>query len=423
MIAIEQYRAAIGCFHPKCFASHNNIGNVNELLKLIVVSLINWIQGSIDQCFGSLVNVNELLKLMVVSLINWIQGSIDTCFGSLVNCFDVNNIAMRLMFCIPVLQLHVLVLWMQLLLLLSGDVETNPGPVCQKCLADTCICSVKVKPRRRPSKQCPACASPVPCRRMICECGYDFIKCVIGHTPDKASKRKANRNAVAASRANETPEQSLECKTSDKNARSTLRANETPEQSLERKTSDKNARSSSRANETPEQSLERTKQNKSNMTKLRQLQLPDVSARQNLNAKFRMASVRTNEDVESSINRVTQSRLRMQQSRHKLLSIDEAMLAFHAKIKEGPDYVCTVCHRMMYKLGVVVYSRDNYCKGDLSILELVNSFEFVCADGRQWICRTCNVHLKRSSLPVQAEANGLALCNVPNELSDLKPLE
>ena len=72
MIAIEQYRAAIGFFHPKRFASHNNIGNVNELLKLIVVSLINWIQGSIDQCFGSLVNVNELLKLMVVSLINWI---------------------------------------------------------------------------------------------------------------------------------------------------------------------------------------------------------------------------------------------------------------------------------------------------------------------------------------------------------------
>ena len=41
MIAIEQYRAAIGCFHPKCFFNHKNIGNVNELLKLIVISLIN----------------------------------------------------------------------------------------------------------------------------------------------------------------------------------------------------------------------------------------------------------------------------------------------------------------------------------------------------------------------------------------------
>ena len=99
------------------------------------------------------------------------------------------------------------------------------------------------------------------------------------------------------------------------------------------------------------------------------------------------------------------------------------MLVFQAKIKEGPDYVCTVCHRMMYKLGVVVYSRCTYCKGDPTILESVYSCEYVCADGRQWICRTCNIYLKRGSLPVQAKANGLSLPNVPNELCDLKPLE
>ncbi len=125
---------------------------------------------------------------------NWIHGSIDTCFGSLINCFDllcipfgsfstivvyVNTIRRHLMFCITVLKLHVLVLWLLQLLLLSGDVETNPGPVCQKCLADLCICNVKVKPRRRPSKRCPACASPVPCRRMICVCGYDFISVLL----------------------------------------------------------------------------------------------------------------------------------------------------------------------------------------------------------------------------------------------------
>ena len=57
------------------------------------------------------------------------------------------------------------------------------------------------------------------------------------------------------------------------------------------------------------------------------------------------------------------------------------------------------------------------------MLELVYSFEYVCADGRQWICRTCNVHLKRGSLPAQAKAKGLALPKVPNELCDLKPLE
>ena len=57
------------------------------------------------------------MKLIVISLINWIQGSVDTCFGSLVNFFDlyipfgsvstvclyVNTIIRRLMFCIAVL--------------------------------------------------------------------------------------------------------------------------------------------------------------------------------------------------------------------------------------------------------------------------------------------------------------------------------
>ena len=63
------------------------------------------------------------------------------------------------------------------------------------------------------------------------------------------------------------------------------------------------------------------------------------------------------------------------------------MLVFHAKIKKGPDYVR---HRMMYRVGVVVYSRD---KGDPTMLESVYSFEYVCTYGRQWICRTCNTHL------------------------------
>ena len=161
----------------------------------------------------------------------------------------------------------------------------------------------------------------------------------------------------------------------------TLRANETPEQVSISKICNRDAKVISRGNETPKQTSERRKHNRSNMETLRDCQSQEVSAIQNLNAKFRMTSLRATEDVVSSINRITQSRLCMQGTRHKVLSIDEAMLAFHAKIKEGPDYICTVCHRMMYRLGVVVYSRDNYCKHDPTMLELVYSFEYVCADG------------------------------------------
>ena len=155
----------------------------------------------------------------------------------------------------------------------------------------------------------------------------------------------------------------------------------------------------------------------------RAVQSPQATARQNLSAKFRMASLRASEDVQSSIRRKAQSRLCMEQSRHKVLLIDEAMLVFHAKIKEGPDYVCTVCHRMMYRSGVCVYSRSNYCKSDQHVLESIFATEYVCSDGSQWICHACNQQLKRGSMPVQAKANGLALPNVPTELCNLKPLE
>ena len=447
MIGVEQWRAVIGCFNPKCCVKNSVLANKSLLVK---------------------------------------------------------GLGMRLIMILLVLRL-----------LLSGDIESNPGPICEKCLLDTCTCKPTIKPKRRaPSKQCPACASCVPCRRVVCDCGYNFTKCAIeqnaiairkqkkrenkamlrtiqspqqaqrdkefnqksmtvcrlfetleqasqrkkndrdatasfraNETPEQASQRKKNdRDATASFRANETPEQASQRKKNDKDATASLRANETPEQASQRKKNDRDATAffranetpeqasqrkkndrdataSFRANETPEQASQRKQQNKSTMMISRVVQSPQATARQNLSAKFRMASLRASEDVQSSIRRKTQSRLCMERSRHKVLLIDEAMLVFHAKIKEGPDYVCTVCHRMMYRSGVRVYSRSNYCKGDQHVLESIFAIEYVCSDGSQWICHACNQQLKRGSMPVQAKANGLALPNVPTELCNFKPLE
>ena len=97
MIAIEQYRAAIRCFHAKCVLSNKHLrsANINELLKFIVISLMNWIQESIDTCFGSLLNFTDLFYIPCENVLA-----------------DVDTIRMGLMFCIPVLQFHVLVLWL-----------------------------------------------------------------------------------------------------------------------------------------------------------------------------------------------------------------------------------------------------------------------------------------------------------------------
>ena len=44
---------------------------------------------------------------------------------------------------------------------------------------------------------------------------------------------------------------------------------------------------------------------------------------------------------------------------------------------------------------------------------------YISSSGEEWICKTCDRSLSRGYMPVQAKANGLQLCEVPPELSDL----
>ena len=59
------------------------------------------------------------------------------------------------------------------------------------------------------------------------------------------------------------------------------------------------------------------------------------------------------------------------------------------------------------------------------MLEKVFSFElrYISPDDKEWVCKTCDRTLVRGSMPVQAKANGLKLCEIPSELSRLNVLE
>ena len=98
-------------------------------------------------------------------------------------------------------------------------------------------------------------------------------------------------------------------------------------------------------------------------------------------------------------------------------------LTFLSKIRVGPEYVCTVCHRMMYSSNVVPFNRHKYTKGSPEMLDSVFSVMYVCPDGSQWICHSCDRTLKRGTLPVQAKANGFQLDPIPPELDGLNELE
>ena len=72
----------------------------------------------------------------------------------------------------------------------------------------------------------------------------------------------------------------------------------------------------------------------------------------------------------------------------------------------------------------------------LSLPSILTNFPIVCiklcslttcwytsCQEKVWICKTCDISLKRGSMPAQSKANNLLLQDVPPELSELNTME
>ena len=113
--------------------------------------------------------------------------------------------------------------------------------------------------------------------------------------------------------------------------------------------------------------------------------------------------------------RIAQKQRRIGQSS----TLFAASQAFISAVKEGPDYICVCCNRLMYRKTVQQFKEFNYNKAPSEFVMPKS----VSAQDKQWICKTCHSALKRGVLPAQAKANNLNLDDIPMELSDLNPLE
>ena len=52
----------------------------------------------------------------------------------------------------------------------------------------------------------------------------------------------------------------------------------------------------------------------------------------------------------------------MVNARTRTVLIESAIAAFHSEVKLGPEFVCTCCHRMMYRKSVVACNKVKYTK-------------------------------------------------------------
>ena len=158
---------------------------------------------------------------------------------------------------------------------------------------------------------------------------------------------------------------------------------ETAEQTSQRRHSDKLHKKASRADETPQHTKHRQQMNKTNMSQTR------------LAKKL------------------------------KVETVDDAMKIFKAECKNQPVYICTSCHRLLWRKGVQKFSIHKYNKIKPEITQLVldEKYRISSIDGSMYICHTCHGALKLGRIPSQSKANRMTLDEIPDELKDLNTLE
>ena len=224
----------------------------------------------------------------------------------------------------------------------------------------------------------------------------------------KTTKRKQRQQkdnvATSTQRSQETPAKRKQRQQKDNVATSTQRSQETPVKTKQRQQKDNVATCTQRSQETPVKTKQR--QQKDNVATCTQ---------------------RSQETLDQSMKRLENVRDSMKVLRQKkridIPHNDTVVAEFLKKVRDAADYVCCVCHRMMYRIGVQLLKEQCYTKTSSSVLKDVLGYKLKSVNDKQWICRNCHATLKRGKIPRQAKCNSLELTPIPVELKDLNNLE
>ena len=124
-----------------------------------------------------------------------------------------------------------------------------------------------------------------------------------------------------------------------------------------------------RANETQEETVERKGENTARMTRKRANETQEETMERKGENTARMKRRRVNETQEETIKRKKLDNQRISAKWNESNIDNIVMKKFHCQVKVGPVYVCTVCHRLMYKEGVVKIQVARYNKSSSEILQ------------------------------------------------------
>ncbi|XP_065941874.1 uncharacterized protein [Magallana gigas] len=121
--------------------------------------------------------------------------------------------------------------------------------------------------------------------------------------------------------------------------------------------------------------------------------------------------------------------------RQKLENEKEVANLFKCKVKEGIDYICCCCNRLLFENQVQRCNPNTYEKNTEAALaaEVCIQKKYFhqcsedclsnCTKSSLWICFTCHRKILRGKIPAEATVNNLFLEDIPKELCDLNCLE
>ena len=94
--------------------------------------------------------------------------------------------------------------------------------------------------------------------------------------------------------------------------------------------------------------------------------------------------------------------------KQRVESVEEATDNFKSEIKKQPVYICTSCHRLLWKKGVRKFNINNYNKTNTIIKQLVlnDKYRKTNLDGETYICFPCHRVVKDNRIPTQSKADG-----------------
>ena len=156
---------------------------------------------------------------------------------------------------------------------------------------------------------------------------------------DIIARRLADKSAKTFKRALESEKGCIIRKEADKIAKSRKRALESEQDAMNTKEADKIAKSGKRALEYEQDAMNRKQADK--ITKSRKRAL---------------------ESDEDAVIRKQIAKCAKKAKRSTTVLIDEAIGSFCSIVTSGPEFVCTVCHGLMYQNSVVSCRSDNYAE-------------------------------------------------------------